>query len=144
MARKILNKAAVWVEYRLQRLVRSLTGFPGDRVRAKCYSVDKSVFFRTQQALGYDYGRDFRDPNPPDLDKGILKENEYFETIEQRDIMGVVSIHVDDLLIAGRGICINYISKTLKAKSRRIAMGKTNRPIRVWKSQIRTMRSLQA
>ena len=36
-------------------------------------SLDKSVFFRTQQGFGYGYGGEFRDPNLPNLDNGILK-----------------------------------------------------------------------
>ena len=47
-------------------------------------SVDKSVFFRTQQGYDYGYGGGFRDPNSPNRDKGILKGDGNFETIGQR------------------------------------------------------------
>ena len=67
-------------------------------------SLDKSVFFRTQQGFGYGYGKGFRDQNTTNLDKGILKANEDFETTEQRNVTGVISIQSDDLLIPGSAI----------------------------------------
>ena len=36
-------------------------------------SIDKSVFFWTQQRFVYGYGGKCRGPNSPNLDKGILK-----------------------------------------------------------------------
>ena len=107
-------------------------------------SLDKSVFFRTQQGFEYGYGKGFRDPNTSNLDKGIFKANEDFETSEQRDLIGIVSIHVDDLSISGSGIAIKYIAKRTKSKSRRVDMEKTNRRIWVWKSQKQTMGSSDA
>ena len=49
------------------------------------YTMDKSVFFRTQQRFGYGYewgggGGGFRDPNQTNLGNGILKVNANFET----------------------------------------------------------------
>ena len=34
-------------------------------------SLGKSVFFWTQQGSDYGYGGEFRDPNSPNMDKGI-------------------------------------------------------------------------
>ena len=43
----------------------------------------------------------FRDPNSPNLDKGVLKVNGKFGTSEQRNAAGIIDIHVGDLLIPG-------------------------------------------
>ena len=64
-------KTTVWIEYRLQRLAQNHTGFPSERLRGEVTSLDKSVFFRTQQGFGYDYGVAYREPNSTNLDKGI-------------------------------------------------------------------------
>ena len=62
-------------------------------------SLDKSVFFWTKHGFGY--GGGFRDPNSPNLDKGILKVNGKFGAGEQRNAFGIIAIRVDDLLIRG-------------------------------------------
>ena len=83
-------------------MARNHTRFLSRRERgAGVTSLDKSVFFWTQQGFDYGYGVKFRDPNPPNLDKGILKINENFEAIDKRKVLGIISIHVDDLLISG-------------------------------------------
>ena len=64
-------------------------------------SLDKSVFFWTQQGFNYGYGAKFRDPNSPNIDKGILKVSGNFETIAQRNALCIIAIRVDDLLIPG-------------------------------------------
>ena len=77
----------------------------------KLLPLDKSVFFWTQQGFGYGYGKGFRDQNTPNLDKGALKVGECSETIEHRDVIGIIAIHVDDLLISGSGMVIEYITQ---------------------------------
>ena len=81
-------------------------------------SLDKSVFFWTQKGLDYGYGVGFRDENTSNLDNGILKVGENFETCEQRNAIGAISIHVGDLLISGSEMFIAYIAQGTKAKSR--------------------------
>ena len=84
---------------------KTIRGFLANECVCVCvggsYSLDKSVFFWTQHVFGYEYGGGFRDPNSPNLDNGILKVIENFETIEQRKVLGVIAIHVEDLLISG-------------------------------------------
>ena len=53
--------------------------------------------------FGYGYGKGFRGQNTSNLDKGILKANEDFDTSAQRDVIGIIAIHVGDLLISGDG-----------------------------------------
>ena len=72
-------------------------------------TLDKSVFFRTQQGFGYGYGKGPRDQNTPNLDKGVLMANEDFETSDQRDVIGIVAIHVGDLLISGMTCSLNIL-----------------------------------
>ena len=52
----------------------------------------------------------FRDPNPSNLDKGISKVSANFETRDKREVLGIISIHVDDLLISGSSDFTDYIS----------------------------------
>ena len=77
-------------------------------------SLDKSVFFGTQQGFDYGYGKGVRDQNTPNLDKGILKANQDFETSEQRNAIGIIAIRVDDLLVSGNGMSVVYISQKMK------------------------------
>ena len=72
-------------------------------------SLDKSVFFRTQQGFGYGYGKGFRDQNTPYLYNGILKVEGDFETSEQRIVIGIVAIHVGDFLISRNGISVGIL-----------------------------------
>ena len=72
-------------------------------------SLDKSVFFWTQQGFGHGYGKEFRVHNTTNLDKGIFKAHEAFYTSEQRGIIGIAEIRVVDLLISGSGMYIWYI-----------------------------------
>ena len=72
-------------------------------------SLDKSVFFWTRQGFDYGYGRGFRDQNNTNLDKRIFKAIEDFDTSEQRNVIGVIAIRVDDLLISGSDMFIEYI-----------------------------------
>ena len=107
-------------------------------------SIGKSVFFWTQRGFEYGNGDEFRDSNSTCREKGILKVGEIVATVEQRGVMGIIAIHVGDLLISGSGVFIKYISKMSKGDSIRIAMGKTKRPIWVWQSENQTMRSSDA
>ena len=83
-------------------------------------SLDKSVFFRTQQGFGYGYGQGFRAPNTPNLDKRILKVGECFETSEQRDVIGIITIHVDGLLISVIDMFTDHITQKMKENPKRI------------------------
>ena len=56
-------------------------------------------------------GGEFRDPNRTNLDKGILRANGNFETGEKRKVLGIISIHVDDLLTSGSSEFIDYIRR---------------------------------
>ena len=62
------------------------------------------------------------------LDQGIFKINEFFETNEKRDVIGLIAMRVDDLLIPGSETFIRYITQRMKENSRRIAMRKMKRP----------------
>ena len=62
-------------------------------------SLDKSVCFWTQHGFGYGYGGKFRDPDLTNLDKGILKVSENFETDGEGKAMGIIDMRVADLLI---------------------------------------------
>ena len=64
-------------------------------------SREKAVFFRTQQGLGYGYGAKFRDPKVSNLDKCILRANGKFGARRQRNVLGIISMHVGGLLIPG-------------------------------------------
>ena len=83
----------------------------------KLLPLDKSVFFWTQQGFGYGYGKGFRDRNAPNLNNGIMKANEDFETSERRNAIGVIAISVEDLLISGSGMFIDRITQKMKEKS---------------------------
>ena len=87
-------------------------------------SVGKSIFFWDQQGFGYGYGGEFRDPNSANLDKGILKANGNFETIDKSKVMGAIAIRVEDLLISGNDVVIEYISKRMKENPMWIDMEK--------------------
>ena len=52
----------------------------------------------------------------------------------KRDVAGIISIHVGDLLISGEDMFVGYIAYRMKEKSTRVDMGKTNRPIWARKS----------
>ena len=97
-------------------------------------SRDKSVFFWTQQGLGYGYGEGFRGQNTPNLDKGILKADADFETSEQRDVLGSIAIHVGGLLISGNDMSVEYITHRMKENAKWITMRETKRSICEWKS----------
>ena len=77
----------------------------------KVTSVDKSVFFWTHQGFGYGYGKGFRGQNTPNLGNGILKVGEGFETRERRVVIGIIAIRVEDLLISGSEVFIEYITQ---------------------------------
>ena len=47
----------------------------------------------------------------------ILKANGNFETNEQRNALGIISIRVGDLLISGGDVFAEYISQRRNAKS---------------------------
>ena len=79
-------------------------------------SLDKSVFSGLNRGFGYGYGGKFCDPNSPNLDKGILKVGGNFETRDKRKALGIIAIRVDDLLISGSAVFIEYISKRMKGK----------------------------
>ena len=85
-------------------------------------SLDKSVFFRTQQGFDYCYGEGFRGKNTPNLYKGILKVGENFETRDTRKVLGIIDIRVGDLLISGSEDFIEYISLKMKENSGRVDM----------------------
>ena len=44
---------------------------------------------------------------------GVLKVDVNFATIEKREVSETISIHVDDLLISGVDVCVDYISERL-------------------------------
>ena len=48
------------------------------------------------------------------LDRGIFKINEFFETKEQRDVVGFIAIRVDYLLNSGSGMFVEYITQRMK------------------------------
>ena len=92
-------------------------------------SLDKSVFFWTQKGFEYGYGMCFRDTNTPNIDKAILRGDEDFETCEQSNVIGLISIHVGDLLISGSEMFTEYITRRMKENPKWISMKKTKRPI---------------
>ena len=71
----------------------------------------------------------FRDPDPPTLDKGILKAGGNFEIIDKRDVLGIISIHFADLLISGVSDFTDYISWVMKDKFEAGRYGGTNQLI---------------
>ena len=85
-------------------------------VGGKVTSLAKSEFYRPQLGFGYGYWVKFRDQNSPNIDKGILKVSGNFEATEQRKALGIIAIHVDDLLISGGDVFTAYISKRMKGK----------------------------
>ena len=82
---------------------RTIRNFLTDECGGKVASLDKSVFFWTQEGFSYEYGRKFRDPNKTNLDKNEFKVNGNFPNEDKRTAMGLIAIHVDDLLISGSG-----------------------------------------
>ena len=42
--------------------------------------------------------------------------HENFETYEQRNVIGIIAIHVDDLLISGSEMFIGYITQRMKGE----------------------------
>ena len=82
----------------------TIRNFLTDECGGKVTSLDKSVFFWTQEGFSYEYGRKYRDPNKTNLDKNEFKVNENFSNEEKRTAMGLIAIHVDDLLISGSDI----------------------------------------
>ena len=90
--------------------------------------LDKSVFCWAQQGPDYGYVG-FRDPNMPNLDKGILNANGDFETWGKRNVLGTISIHFDDLFILRFDSFDVYISERSKGTLVWVDMEKTNRPI---------------
>ena len=59
--------------------------------------------------FSYGYGGEFRDPDSPHIDNGILNANGNFDTSEQGEVSGIIDIHVGDLLISGSDGFIEYI-----------------------------------
>ena len=78
--------------------------------------MDKSLFPRDPKGFGYGYGVGFRGTNTTNLDRGILKVSENFETGDKREVLGSLFIHVGDLLISGGSEFAEYISWEPKAK----------------------------
>ena len=74
-------------------------------------SLDKSVLFPDSKKLDYEYGAGFRDKNTSNLDQGVLKLNENFETDERRKVTGPIAIHVDDILVSGSEMFVEYYTK---------------------------------
>ena len=77
----------------------------------------------------YGYGGEFRDPNSPNLDNGILKANAKFGATEQRNVLGIIDIRVDDLLIAGGDFFYRIHFRENVRKSEVDSYGGTKRPI---------------
>ena len=96
---------------------------------AEVTSIGKSVFFRTHHGLDYGYGGKYRDSNPPNLDKCILKENDNFDPIDKRKGLRILSIHVADLLISGSSDFIDYIACGMKENLSWVDMGGINQLI---------------
>ena len=80
-------------------------------------SPGKSVSPWTQQGFEYGRGGEISDPNQTNVDNGILNVSENFETGENGKVLGIVDIHVDDLLISGSSEFTEYISWKIKVKS---------------------------
>ena len=72
---------------------------------------------------------EFSDPNSTSPDKGILKANGNFETSDKGKAMGAIAIHVEDLLISGSDVFIEYIPNGMHGDSRYIDMKEIKRPI---------------
>ena len=45
-----------------------------------------------------------------------FKVNDFSETNEKRNAIGLVAVHVDDLLISGIGAFLKYITQRMKEK----------------------------
>ena len=93
-------------------------------------SLDKSVFFLTQQDFDYGYALGVRDKNTSNLDQGVLNVNGNFETGERRTAIGFIAIHVGDLLISGSDMFIEYIAQRMKESPKWVDMKKNKR--RIW------------
>ena len=78
----------------MQRLVSGIKNFLTDECGGNATSLDKSVFFRTQEGLSYEYGRKFRDQNRSNLGENEFKVNEIPPSGEKRKVMGPIAIHV--------------------------------------------------
>ena len=68
-------------------------------------------------------GGGVRDPDHADLDNGISKVIENFETGDKRNVLGIIAIHVADLLISGSSEFAEYISREMRGISNYIDMG---------------------
>ena len=96
---------------------KTIRNFLSKECGEKATSLDKSVCFWTQQDFGYEYGKGFMGKNWSNLDHGIFKINEFFETKEQKDVIGFIAIRLGDLLISGCGMFIEYATQRMKGKS---------------------------
>ena len=69
----------------------------------------------------YEFGTCFRGKNNANLDQNILEINEDFETDGRRKAMGIISMRVEDILISGKEMFVEYttqrINKELEADS---------------------------
>ena len=91
----------------------------------KVTSLDKSVFL-TQQGFRYNYGKEFRDKNLSRLDQGVLKVGDFSGNKEKRNLVGLIAIHVDDLLISGNGSFLKYMAE-MEENSKLIVLRKMAR-----------------
>merc|ERR1712112_657617 len=102
---------------------RTISNFLTDECGGKVASLDKSVFFWTQEGFSYEYGRRYRDPNKNNIGKNEFKVNENFPNEEKRIAMGLIAIHVGDLLISGSGNSLEYITFRMKDNSKWMLLG---------------------
>ena len=83
---------------------RTLRNFSIEECGGKVASLDKSVSFWTKEGFSYDYGRNYRDPNRANLGNNEFKANGNFLEETKRNVIGLIAIHVGDLLISGSDI----------------------------------------
>ena len=74
----------------------------------------------------------FRDKNTSNLDKGLLMANEDFETCERRNVIGLIYIHVGDLLISRSVMFTDYITQRMAGNPKWIDTKKMRRPNWGW------------
>ena len=113
---------------------KMVMGFLTKECGGKCASFDKSVF-RAQKNFEYEFGTGFRDKNKTDLDQNILEVGGDFETHEYRKAMGIIAIREEEILMSGKEMSIEYITRRKVKNSKRIAMNTTKRCLWGWKYQ---------
>ena len=75
--------------------------------------LGKSVCFRAEESLKYDFGKRFRGNRISDNENRIFEVNQDFWTKSKRYVVGALIPHVGYLLISGSDAFIAYISGLL-------------------------------